>query len=200
MLFRSRSSRKDQEILEAFRAGDDQAFHQLYSKYQKAILRYVSRRVRDREAAQDICQEIFLRVHCFRGTYQPRYAFSTWLWTIARNVMCDWRRKGARTESIEVTTSSGGDGGARGAFSAEEFPANEPNAEMLLMRKSERRRVKCLLKKLTHLQRRVIWLRLVRHLSYEEIAKDLGVSLSAVKCLLHRARQVLERMDYQPAY
>jgi RNA polymerase sigma-70 factor (ECF subfamily) len=172
------------DLIDAFRKGEEWAFSKLYARYQKPILKYVSQRVKDQEQVQDIVQEIFLKVHRFRDSYQKQYAFSTWLWTIAKNTISDWLRK---NQNGEMEFSSGQDG----FLVEDEIPSMVPNAETLLLQVSEKKKIERLLGKLTDLQRKVITLRMIHHLSYQEIAKNLGLSISAVKCLVYRSKQAL---------
>jgi RNA polymerase sigma-70 factor (ECF subfamily) len=166
------------ELLRAFREGEEWAFDALYRRYEKAVLRYVDQLTGGDDAGPDLVQEVFLKVHRFRADYDPKYAFSTWLWQIARNTVLDWQRK-SRPESA--------------AIDPEEGPAcPRPDAEALLARKGERRVLRDVIRNLTGLQRRVIWLRVIHQLSYGEISRRLGLSLSAVKCLVYRSKQALK--------
>jgi RNA polymerase sigma-70 factor (ECF subfamily) len=166
-------------VSEAFREGEEWAFNSLHSRYRRPMLRYVSMRLPDAEAAEDVVQEIFMKAYRFRESYRPEYAFSTWLWTIARNTLTDHARKSHRGDEPGASEDVG------------ELPCDKPSPERLLEEVNERRNLRRLLRELTALQRRVIWLRIVHRLSYPEIAARLGLSLSAVKCLAYRAKRVL---------
>ena len=178
------SRRRTKCFITDFKSGNGQAFSALYTRYQKPILKYVRARVSDDELAQELCQEIFLKVYRFRESYLEDYAFSTWLWTIARNSISDHLRGGKTSAENEVQASLY-------AVALDEIIACEKNAEGLLLKKDQRKGFLKVLRALTRPQKRVLWMRMVHHYSYPEISKKLGLSLSSVKCLAHRAKQTL---------
>ncbi len=181
-------------LFEAFKKGEEWAFSKIYLIYKNPILRYVSQRVGDQEIVNDLGQEIFLKAHRFRSSYQSQYTFSTWLWTIARNTVSDWYRKHSRGEWMESSNPEDS------LFFEEKFSTPEPNAEILLEREAERQGFMQLLEKLTDLQKKVLWMRVIHQLSYQEIAKKLGLSLSAVKCLVYRSKKALSEMGCSPVF
>jgi RNA polymerase sigma-70 factor (ECF subfamily) len=156
---------------------EKQSFPGIYGRFRRPIFLYVRSRVHEDETAEDLVQEIFLKVFRFLGSYREQYAFSTWLWTIARNTVADYLRAPREPSSAGEVISE-----------LEELPCAREDAETVLARKDERRSFLRLLRPLTRLQKRVLWMRIVHQLSYDEIASRLGVSLSAVKNLAHRAR------------
>jgi RNA polymerase sigma-70 factor (ECF subfamily) len=168
-----------------FQAGSEEAFNELYSRYHGPMIKFVGQRIRDEEQCQELVQEIFIKVHRNRGSFDPRYAFSTWLWTIARNTVFDHLRR-VRSEAEQAAA---GDGGPLPL--PEELPCPAPCAETLLHAKSERRRLMKVLKPLTRAQKRVLWLRIVHQRSFQEIAKHLDLSLASVKNLAYRAKAAL---------
>jgi RNA polymerase sigma-70 factor (ECF subfamily) len=162
-------------VFEAFRRGEEKAFEELYRRYRKPIFQYVIARVPDVENAEDLTQEIFLKIYRFRDSYQENYAFSTWLWAIAKNSVADFLR--VRKECLVSDPEA-----------AEEVPCGAQNAESILLKKDRRKKLRRLARGLTRPQRRVLWLHLVHHLSFVEISKRLNLSLTAVKNLAYRAR------------
>ncbi len=166
--------------LVGFKSGSEDAFKKVYSHFRRPILNFVSTRVRDDEAAEEITQEIFLKVYRSRDLYSEDYAFSTWLWTIARNTVFDSLRERR------------GEGVADGEIHPEELACKVPLIETVLGERQQRKRLfQKLASALTRPQRRVLWLRVARQLSYDEIARKLGLSLSAVKNLAYRANRIL---------
>jgi RNA polymerase sigma factor (sigma-70 family) len=150
-----------------------------YLRFHGPLLQHVRGRIADPEIAADLVQEIFLKAHRSRHLYRPEHAVSTWLWAIAKSLVTDHLRGIRRTF-------------APTAEPVEEQPCPHPNAERILLSKDRWRMAFRTLRPLTRPQRRVFLLRAFRHLSYEEIATKLGMSLSAVKALAHRARRALE--------
>ncbi|MCM2279460.1 MAG: sigma-70 family RNA polymerase sigma factor [Oligoflexia bacterium] len=172
----------DGALAKAFRNGEEWAFSAVYARYWEPIRRFVLGKVRDDEAASDLSQEVFLKVHRYRDSYRPEHALSTWIWTIARNTVADrFRRNPEERLGHEPAV--------------EELACQKPNAEHLLVRESERARLARLVDRLTELQRKVLLMRVVQHLSYQEIAGKLDMSISAVKCLAYRAKRMLSRSD-----
>lgn len=167
-------------LINSFIEGDHDAFAEIYRSHHSDVLRQISSQVRDPAAADDIAQEVFLKAHRFRRSYDPTRKISTWLRTIARNTVFDWFRK-------HGSELSHGDAGAE----HEEIACEAPCAESLVIRKSDRRQLLRLLRGLTRLQRRVIWLSIVHQLPYAEISRRLGVSIASVKCLAYRAKAAL---------
>jgi RNA polymerase sigma-70 factor (ECF subfamily) len=153
-------------------------FTKIYSRFKKPIYRYVAARVSDPEIAEDITQEIFIKVFRFEESYQKKYAFSTWLWAIAKNTVADSLRELRKAEIASDPITS-------------EMPCGRQCAETLAIHKDERKRLLRILRPMTRLQKRVLWMRAVHHLSYIEIAKKLGMSAAAVKNMACRAKQNL---------
>jgi RNA polymerase sigma-70 factor (ECF subfamily) len=138
--------------------------------------------VRNAELAEDIAQEVFIKVYRFCAYYNPEQAFETWLKAIARNTILDWHRK-QKSSRLEL--------GSDEAFEVDSVPCKRPDAEKLLVFRSRKEVLKPSLRKLTGLQRRVLFQRVVRNLSYDEIARKLGLSVSSVKSAMYRAKLVL---------
>jgi RNA polymerase sigma-70 factor (ECF subfamily) len=85
----------DEELMLAYRDGDARAFETLYARHRGALYRFVLRSLKDRAVAEELFQEAWIRVIDARGRYAPSAKFTTWLYTIAHNLMVDhWRRKG----------------------------------------------------------------------------------------------------------
>jgi RNA polymerase sigma-70 factor (ECF subfamily) len=174
----------DPEISDFLR-GNDAAFSSIYKKYSSGIYRFVNSRIRNLELVEELTQEIFLKVFRFRNAYNGNYAFSTWIWTIAKNSIFDHLRGSVQRE-ISTQPSEGT------FFCVEDFPCTAKSAESILLEKDQRKVLFRLVKRLTRLQRRVLWFRLVHHLSYDEIARKLGVSVSVVRNIIFRSKIVLK--------
>lgn len=86
----------------AYGGGDAGAFETLYARHRGGLFRFVLRAVKDRGAAEELFQEVWVRVIEARGRYAPKARFTTWLYTIAHNLMVDhWRKKGLSLVSLE---------------------------------------------------------------------------------------------------
>lgn len=164
-----------------FRDGSEEAFSAIYDWFRPPIRSYIASRIADPADQEEITQEIFLKAYRFRSSYNPRFELSTWLWTVARNTVSDWLRKhrpamGARAPE------------AGPEFSVEDFPCGRHDAETRMIHRSQRRNLIRLFRHLTRPQRRVLWLRIIHQHSYQEIGRQLGLSLPSVKNLSLRAR------------
>jgi RNA polymerase sigma factor (sigma-70 family) len=158
---------------------DGEGFQKMYRRFRTPIFKYVFLKVRDAETAEEITQEVFLKAFRARDSYEPRFGFTTWLWTIAKNTVCDWHRRGDRdTASSEETLY-------------EELPCPAPTAEALLENHGRKHELLRRMASLTELQKQVLKLRILHRLPFTEIARQLGVSLSAAKSLFYRARVAL---------
>ena len=163
---------------------DPQGFQEIYTRFWKPILSYLSARVDDIETAEDIAQEVFLKAYRFRGSYNPQFAISTWLWSIAKNTLIDWFRREELSEHIELPGVS---------VDYERVACPDHNAEKRLMEGRGREVLLRMISELSELQRKALSLRIVEHWPYRQIAKHLNMSLSAAKCLVHRAKGNLIR-------
>jgi RNA polymerase sigma-70 factor (ECF subfamily) len=162
-------------------------FTKIYDHFRNPILRYVRTRVSDDEAAEDITQEVFLKAFRFRDSYQDRYAISTWLWTIARNTVADHLRGRAPIETDSDVAP-------------DDIASDEWNAEVRAVRRDERRNFLRKLRSLTRMQKRVLWMRIIHQLSYEEISHRMGVSLASAKNLAYRAKLALGAAAESPGF
>lgn len=173
----------DTRWLEAFKAGEEWGFQHLYKSLHDPVARFLSRRVGDTEVARDLTQEVFLKLHRFREAFVTDVAAThAFVFRVARNTATDWFR-GTATEREQVRAL-----GADEDFDDFEAPEGHARADARIEASEKRGLFRQWLKKLTDSQRRVVWLRLVRGLSFEEIADQLGMSSTAAKCLLHRAK------------
>ncbi len=172
---------EDAALMLAFCAGDGAAFDALFDRWAAPLLRYLERMLRDAAAAEELVQEVFLRVHGARQRYQPQARFSTWLYRIATNLALNELRRPRRREP-HASLDEPGSPALRG-----EGPAVEDvvDARRLSVR------VEHELAQLPERQRAALCLSAVEGLSYAQVAEALEVSESAVKALVHRARTAL---------
>jgi RNA polymerase sigma factor (sigma-70 family) len=138
--------------LEAFRAGDPHAFEVLHQRFRKPVLSWLADRVPDFSAAEDLAQEIFLKILRARREFDPARQLSSWVWAIVRNTWTDWMRASGRLAARSTQEFSEG--------FHEDAACDLPDPEMLLAGRSVRREVRRALARLSVLQRRVLLLRL----------------------------------------
>lgn len=172
---------EDVRLMLAFRDGDAGAFDALFRRWASPLLRYLQRMVRDAASAEELVQEVFLRVHRSRDRYTPDARFSTWLYRIATNLALNELRRPRRRAPHE---SADGD-------DATPLLAGGTPADELADTRQLAARVAREMNALPENQRAALWLVAVEGLSYAEVAETLETSESAVKALVHRARKAL---------
>ncbi len=170
--------------------GDRAAFTELVEKYKQPVMNFVYRSLRDEPEAEDVAQNVFLQVYKSRARYERTAKFSTWLFTIARNLCLNEIRRRSRhpAESLEETHAEHDDQPARQYEDKNVFLPAENILHGELAGKIEEA-----LAGLPEAQRTAILLCRQDELSYEEIARVLDCSLSATKSLIHRGRETLKQ-------
>jgi len=182
------ASDQDTRLMLAFREGSLEAFEELFSRHAYAIVNYAYRFVRDRAVAEELAQEVFLRVHDAAGSYRPSARFSTWLYRIATNVCLNEVRRPrfkARHDSLDAETT---DPGAEPRIQIRD--AN-PDPEAQAARLDLVRMLRGALQALPEKQRVAFILNKYAELSYTEVAEVMNTSEKAVKSLIHRAKEGL---------
>jgi RNA polymerase sigma-70 factor (ECF subfamily) len=179
----------DAALMLRVKRGDRAAFTTLVEKYKQPVVNFVCRSLRDEAESEDLAQNVFLQVYKSRARYERTAKFSTWLFTIARNLCLNEIRRRSRhpAESLEETHAENEDQPQRQYEDKKVFLPVENVLHGELARKIEEA-----LADLPENQRTAILLCRQDELSYEEIAKILGCSLSATKSLIHRGRETLK--------
>jgi RNA polymerase sigma-70 factor (ECF subfamily) len=185
----------DQEVVESARDGAEAAHRELVRRYQRPVFSLIYRMVRDRELAEDLAQETFVKVLNALNRYRPEFKFSSWVFKIANNAAIDHLRKkeldtlsleggpdATTVDRIEATTLQIGD---TAESPLEELEARELGAA-----------IEQAIGRLRPEYRSCIMLRHVEGRPYEEIAEMLELPLGTVKTYIHRARAELrEALD-----
>ena len=179
----------DAALMLRVKQGDAAAFTQLVEKYKQPILNLVWRTVRDETEAEDITQNVFVQAWKSAPRYQATAKFSTWLFTIARNLCLNEFRRRSRhpAESLDQMRDDSDD---QPLFQV--VDKRIASAQEVLLRGELELKVDAAIDALPESQRVALALCRQEELSYEEIAKVLGCSLSATKSLIHRARETLK--------
>jgi RNA polymerase sigma-70 factor (ECF subfamily) len=180
----------DVRLMLRAKGGDDGAFSQLVEKYQDRLVSVLFHLLGNQESAEDLAQEVFLRVYRNRAKYESRAKFSTWLFHIANNLASNWRRDGARRREAPLVGSESGPLGVR----PEEQLLAEKSALMparVLDRTETQRLVRAALESLSERQKMAVLLHKFEQMSYSDIAAAMDLTPQAVKSLLSRARENL---------
>jgi RNA polymerase sigma-70 factor (ECF subfamily) len=176
----------DVGLMVRVRAGDDAAFAELVDKYQHRLLAVLAPIVGRREEAEDLAQEVFLRVHRTRHKYTPTARFATWLFTIANNLALNALRDRKRKPAVPLD-----DGSASGSHAGFQPPAATAPPAAGVDRQELAAAVQAALNTLNERQRLAVVLNKFEDMGYADIGAVMGLSVPAVKSLLSRAREQL---------
>ena len=190
-------ARTDVQLMLDVKAGDEQSFALLLHRYRTPLVNFLYRMVRNREQAEDLAQEVFIRVYRARAEYVPSAKFTTWLFRIATNLALNSIRD-TRHQRMEVSldapvTVDSEEGDERPLDVAEK----NPNIEEHLVQEAQREMIRHAIDKLPEKQRAAVLLHKYQDLDYGEISKILSCSESALKSLLFRAYETL-RVELAP--
>ncbi|MGE0640838.1 MAG: RNA polymerase sigma factor [Thermoanaerobaculia bacterium] len=168
----------DRELMAEVKEGDLARLGELFERHQGRLLHFFLRLTRDRAGAEDLVQEVFVRILKYRGTYQSDAEFTPWMFRLARNAATDlWR---ARPKEL-----------------AHEPDAPEPAAEVehpveTMEQDDRRRRLARALGSLPEEKRELLLLARFSEMRYDEIGELLGITVGAVKLRVHRAMKELK--------
>ena len=179
----------DAALMLRVKKGDRTAFASLVEKYQQPVMNFIHRTLRDETEAEDVAQNVFLQVYKSAPRYVTTAKFSTWLFTIARNLCLNEIRRRSRhpAESLDATRPDSED---QPLHQIEDKQTFTPPASLLQGELEEK--IAEALAELPENQRTALLLCRQDELSYEEIAEVLDCSLSATKSLIHRGRETLK--------
>jgi RNA polymerase sigma-70 factor, ECF subfamily len=182
----------DQQVVELARAGRDSAFRELIGRYQRPVFSLIYRMVRDRERAEDLAQDTFIKVLNALDRYDPRYKFSSWIFKIAHNTTLDLlRRKEIDTLSIDGSPHAG-TAAEQEASSLTPVSGTE-NPEQYAENRELGGQIEAAIARLRPEYRTAIVLCHIEGRPYDEIADIMAVPLGTVKTYIHRARNELKR-------
>ena len=180
----------DQKVVLYAQQGREDAYRELIARYERPVFSLIFRMVRDKETAEDLAQETFIKVLNNIDRYLPEFKFSSWLFKIANNITIDFlRRRQLDTISIEgapdAVTAESKRATASALASGGESPLRELEAQELGVQ------IERAIGKLRPEYRASILLRHVEDYSYDEIAEIVKLPLGTVKTYIHRARAEL---------
>jgi RNA polymerase sigma-70 factor (ECF subfamily) len=186
------ASLPDADVVALAQNGREAAYRELVRRYERPVFSLVFRMVRDRETAEDLAQDTFVKVLNNVERYRPEFKFSSWLFKIANNVAIDHLRK----RQLDTISTDG----SRHATTASEVEATsfdvvEPGQNALEQLTSQElgTAIERAVGRLRPMYRSCILLRHVEGRSYEEIAQTLDLPLGTVKTYIHRARHELRK-------
>jgi RNA polymerase sigma-70 factor (ECF subfamily) len=181
-------SQSDADIMLRVREGDQSAFEYLVQKYRRPMVSFMYRMARNSAVAEDLAQEVFLRVYRSRETYEASAKFSTWLYRIATNLAVNHARD-TRHERPEVQVSLDEPDDDTGTTL--ELPDASLNAEQQMVRRERLLAIRRKVEALPEQQRLAVIMHKYQQMDYKQIADVLKKSESATKSLLFRAYETL---------
>lgn len=184
----SASSEQDRELVERALEGDESAYQALVEKYERALYHHIRKTVRNEQVVEDLVQESFIKAFEALDTYSPEYAFSTWLYRIAKNHAIDFlRKRKLRTRSIDkpIRTKEG--------EMDYQVPDTTYRPDQHIVDDQRKELIQEAIDSLPPKYYRVIVLRHQQEKSYQEIADELDLPLGTVKAHIFRARERLNK-------
>lgn len=180
--------RSDADVMLAVAAGDEAAYNYLVTKYHRQIIHFLYRMVHNEAVAEELAQEVFLRVYRSRESYRAEAKFSTWLYRIATNLAVNHARdtKYERTApTLELDQPDPESG------TMPEVAASDPNVEQRILREERMAAIRAHVAALPERQRMAVLMHKYQEMDYRQIGEVLKLSESATKSLLFRAYQTL---------
>jgi len=182
----------DADVVRLAQEGRETAFRELVRRYERPVFSLVFRMVRDRETAEDLAQDAFIKVLNHIDKYSPEFKFSSWLFKIANNVAIDWMRR-KRLDTVSMDGSPHATTAAEVEATTFDLAAQQESALDEMEARELGSAIERAIAKLRPEYRACIMLRHVEGRSYEEIATTLDLPLGTVKTYIHRARHELRR-------
>ncbi len=180
----------DDLLMRKVRDGDVNSLSSLFERHHLRLFQFFARLTGRRDAAEDLVQEVFLRMLKYRQTYGAGTEFRAWMYQIARNTFADsLHRKRAEVVSLSDARQRGEEG----------LPSAEPAPEERLQRDQESRLLEQALAALAVDKREVLVLSRYEDLRYEDIARILGCEVGTVKVRVYRAMRELSRLYFELA-
>ncbi len=182
-------ARSDVQLMLAVKEGDELSFELLLRRYRTPLVNFLNRMVRDSGLAEDLAQEVFMRVYRARKEYEPNAKFTTWLFRIATNLALNAVRDG-RHRQLEISIDEKLDDGEQEQARLD-VADKSPNIENRLLARDRAAVIRNAVELLPEKQRAAVLLHKYVELDYSEIARTLDCSESALKSLLFRAYETL---------
>jgi RNA polymerase sigma-70 factor (ECF subfamily) len=179
------SFERDTELMLRVREGDETSFALLLEKHRNPVIHFLYRMVQNRAVAEELAQEVFLRVYRSRETYEPTAKFTTWLFRITTHLALNHvrdRRKDKLNDSIDEKVEEG---------APRQLADREANVEQRMLRDARLSEIRQAIEELPEKQRGAVLMHKYQEMEYAQIAAILGCSESAVKSLLFRAYEAL---------
>ena len=175
----------DAGLMLCVRDGDSACFSALLDRHRNSVVHFLYRMVLNQAIAEELAQEVFLRVYRSRAKYEPSAKFTTWLFRISTNLAFNWLRDEKNERLQESLQDQDAPSATRRLFD------HQPSVESVLVHRVKLNEVRDAIAKLPAQQRAAVLMHKYEEMEYSQIARVLGCSESAVKSLLFRAYESL---------
>lgn len=173
----------DEQIMEAVRNGDLQQASQLFDRYNKRLFNFLARMTMDRELAEDLTQNTFLRMIRYRSSYKPGHKFQSWIYMVARNVFTDHYQSSKKKKADHMDIEKVGE------WVADDNDGHTIDEQEKLLHRS--------MQLLSDEQRELLILTRFQHMKYEEVAEMMETTVANIKVKVHRAISKLREHYFQ---
>jgi RNA polymerase sigma-70 factor (ECF subfamily) len=178
----------DEDLFQRYTQGQEDGFRVLMERYQPRIQGFLRKRLNDEERVEDLTQDTFLRIHRARESYDPARKFSTWIHTIANNLLKNEFRNRSRRRETAFSNLRPDTMGSGSAARPVEFATTGHNPERDAYRRELREAIDQAIDRMDDHHRLPFVMREVEDRTYEEIAEEIGIPVGTVKSRLNRAR------------
>jgi RNA polymerase sigma-70 factor (ECF subfamily) len=175
----------DAELMLRVKDGDGASFAILLEKHRLPVIHFLYRMVQNQGVAEELAQEVFLRVYRSRESYEPTAKFTTWLFRIATHLALNSLRDGKHRRNEERLDDDSADGPAR------QVSDQRPSIEQRMLHQARMEEIRRAVATLPEKQRAAVLMHKYQEMEYSQIAKVLNCSESAIKSLLFRAYETL---------
>jgi RNA polymerase sigma-70 factor (ECF subfamily) len=188
-LFSNRGSTQDADLMLEVAKGERKAFERLFNKYKKPIMNYIFQMVKNSIVAEDLTQDVFLKVFKNASQYDSKKKFTTWLWTIAKYTTFDHIKKKKETyiEDMGMTSED-----ENPSSNVDQVVSGEQTIDDQIINLTDKEIVQRCISKLPDMQQEAIQLRVFSEMSYIEISEVIGKTEKAIKSLINRAKESLK--------
>lgn len=168
---------EDAKLVQEVLGGNVESFEAIVKRYEMTILKFIYSMIKDKEATEDITQEVFITVYNKLDTFNDKYKFSNWILRIAKNKCIDYitKHRKINEENIDDVKSI-------------EITSREISPEQTLEFKETKRAIEKYINRLEHMDRQIIMLRYLKEVTFNDISKILDISESAVKRRYYKIR------------
>ncbi len=184
----------DEQLFQWYTQGNAHAFRVLVERYEPRIQGFLRKRLNDEERVEDLTQDTFLRIHRARASYDPGRKFSTWIHTIANNLLKNEFRNRSRRKETTFSALRPETGASGAASRPVEFVSAGPDPERDAYRSELRQAIDTAISRMDDHHRVPFVMREVEDRTYEEIAEAIGIPVGTVKSRLNRARNAFRNL------